>query len=218
MCMKFTFFVKFADIRFSVRPRSYQIRLPNYVVATLLTSVETGFRTKVKDGSANAIYATYHELHANCRFEWRCPQIIIKVRKAVQDSFLYFISRLLHVIYTIIVTRSASIMNEHTVHPCSLEHGSCFVAFCYGLLLDNVNSLAPGRFEFKFRLVIFKPILVNDGWGISYEITLRWMPQDLTDDEATLVQVMACCRQATSHYLRQCWPRFMSPNGVTKPQ
>ena len=29
---------------------------------------------------------------------------------------------------------------------------------------------------------------------------------------------MAWCRQATSHYLRQCWPRSMSPNGVIRPQ
>ena len=42
------------------------------------------------------------------------------------------------------------------------------------------------------------------------------MPLDLTDDKSTLVQVMACCRQATSHNLSQCWPRSMSPNGVTR--
>ena len=59
---------------------------------------------------------------------------------------------------------------------------------------------------------------MNDGWGISYEIALRWMPLDLTDDKSTLVQVMAWCRQATSHYLSQCWPRSMSPNGVTGSQ
>ena len=29
---------------------------------------------------------------------------------------------------------------------------------------------------------------------------------------------MAWCRQATSHYLCQCWPRSMSPNDVTRPQ
>ena len=29
---------------------------------------------------------------------------------------------------------------------------------------------------------------------------------------------MAWCHQATSHYLSQCWPRFMSPYGVTRPQ
>ena len=55
-------------------------------------------------------------------------------------------------------------------------------------------------------------------WGVPYEIALRWMPLDLTDDKSTLVQVMAWCCQATSHYLSQCWPRSMSPNGVTRPQ
>ena len=40
----------------------------------------------------------------------------------------------------------------------------------------------------------------------------------LLKNKSTMVQVMAWCRQATSHFLRQCWPRFMSPYGVTKPQ
>ena len=44
------------------------------------------------------------------------------------------------------------------------------------------------------------------------------MQLDLHDDESTLVQLMAWCRQATSHYLSQCWPRSMLPNGVTRPQ
>ena len=57
-----------------------------------------------------------------------------------------------------------------------------------------------------------------DGWGISCEIALRWMPLNLTDDKSTLVQVMAWCRQATSHYLSQCWPRSMSPYAITRPQ
>ena len=35
------------------------------------------------------------------------------------------------------------------------------------------------------------------------------MSLNLTDDKSTLVQVMAWCRQATSHYLSQCWPRYM---------
>ena len=29
---------------------------------------------------------------------------------------------------------------------------------------------------------------------------------------------MAWCRQATSHYLSQCWHRSMSPYGITRPQ
>ena len=44
------------------------------------------------------------------------------------------------------------------------------------------------------------------------------MPQDPTDDKSTLVQVMAWCRQAPSHYLNQCWPRSLSSYGVTRPQ
>ena len=44
------------------------------------------------------------------------------------------------------------------------------------------------------------------------------MPQDLTDDKSTLVQVMAWCRQATSHYLNQCWPISPTPYVVTRPQ
>ena len=44
------------------------------------------------------------------------------------------------------------------------------------------------------------------------------MPQDLTDDKSTLVQVMAWCRQATSHYMKQCWLRSPTPYGVTRPQ
>ena len=44
------------------------------------------------------------------------------------------------------------------------------------------------------------------------------MSVDLTDDQSTLVQVMAWCRQATSHYLSQCWPRSQSPYGFTRPQ
>ena len=44
------------------------------------------------------------------------------------------------------------------------------------------------------------------------------MPQNLTDDKSTLVQVMAWCHQATSHYLNQCWPRYSTPYGVTRSQ
>ena len=46
------------------------------------------------------------------------------------------------------------------------------------------------------------------------------MSLDLTGDSSTLVQVMAWWSQATSHYhyLNQCWPRSMSPCGVTRPQ
>ena len=83
---------------------------------------------------------------------------------------------------------------------------------------DKLNSLAPGKFEWNFRYLILQIISVIDGWGISFELALRWMSLDLNDDKSTLVQVMAWCRQATSRYLSQCWPRSLSPYDVTGPQ
>ena len=38
----------------------------------------------------------------------------------------------------------------------------------------SINPLAPERFEWNFSKVIFKGILVIDGWGISCDIALRW--------------------------------------------
>ena len=86
------------------------------------------------------------------------------------------------------------------------------------VLLTQINSLAPGEFEWNFRHAIFKQILVIDGWGKTCKITLIGMSLDVTDDQSTLVQVMAWCRQATSHYLGLCWPRSLLPYGVTRPQ
>ena len=53
---------------------------------------------------------------------------------------------------------------------------------------------------------------------MSLEIALIWMSLDFNDDQSPLVQVMAWCRQATSHYLSQCWPRSLSLNGVRMSQ
>ena len=78
-----------------------------------------------------------------------------------------------------------------------------------------LNSLVPGKFEWYFRYLIFQIISVIDDWGISCGLALRWMSLDLTVDKSALVQVMAWCRQATSHYLSQCWPWSLSPYGVT---
>ena len=70
-----------------------------------------------------------------------------------------------------------------------------------------LNSLVPRRFEWNFRKVGFNVISVVDDWGISCEVAFRWMSPDITYDKSTLDQVMAWCRQGTSHFLSQCWPR-----------
>ena len=68
------------------------------------------------------------------------------------------------------------------------------------------------------KIVIFKVMSRVDILSISCEIALRWMLQDFPNDKSTLVQVMAWCRQATSHYLSQCWPSSISPYGIARPQ
>ena len=69
----------------------------------------------------------------------------------------------------------------------------------------------------KCRIIILKLISVIGCWDISCEIALMWLPLYHANEQSTLVHVMAWCRQATSHYLSQFWPRFMSPCGVTRP-
>ena len=69
-----------------------------------------------------------------------------------------------------------------------------------------------------YKAAIFNLVLLIGIFILSNDNALRWMPWDLTDDKSTLVQVMAWCHQATSHYLSQCWPSSMSPHGVTRPQ
>ena len=86
------------------------------------------------------------------------------------------------------------------------------------LFVFLLNSLAPGRSECDSKNGIFNLVLLIGIFRSSHENALRWMPQDFTDDKSTLVQVMAWCRQATSHYLSQCWLSPLSPYGVISPQ
>ena len=84
--------------------------------------------------------------------------------------------------------------------------------------LDSCCSLiGPWEIWLTFQISNFNQILVIDGWGISYEVVLKWLPLDIPNDKSTLVQVMAWCLQATSHYLSHCWPCSMLPYGITRP-
>ena len=51
---------------------------------------------------------------------------------------------------------------------------------------------------------------------ISLTLHVAYVPQNL-NDKSTLVQVMAWCRQAPSHYLNQCWPRSTLGNLMIYP-
>ena len=81
-----------------------------------------------------------------------------------------------------------------------------------------VNSLALEKCDNNMKSIIFKLITQNDSLGTSWEIELSWVPQNLINEKSALVQVLAWCCQATSHYLSQCWPRYTPPYGIPRPQ
>ena len=101
----------------------------------------------------------------------------------------------------------------------------CFTTM-YELIVEHtspggwvtINSLAPGRSERDSKNIIFNLVLLIGIFRSPYVNCFWRMPQDLTDDKSALVQVMAWCRQATSHYLSQCWISSLSPHGITRPQ
>ena len=81
-----------------------------------------------------------------------------------------------------------------------------------------IDTLAPGRCGSNLKCIILKFIFCVDIRSIAGGIVVRWKLQHLTDYLSTLVQVMAWCHQAPSHYLSQCWPWSMTPYSVTRPQ
>ena len=92
------------------------------------------------------------------------------------------------------------------------------IRFLGVISIGPINSLAPGRSECDSKNVIFSLVLLIGVFRSSHDNAFWWMPQDLADDKSTLVQVMAWCRQATSHDLSQCWLSSLSPYGVARPQ
>ena len=74
-----------------------------------------------------------------------------------------------------------------------------------------INSLVPGRSGCNFVNEIFCLAFLIGIFESSYDNTIRWMLWDCTNDNSTLVQVIAWC-----HYLNQCWPSSMMPYAITR--
>ena len=71
----------------------------------------------------------------------------------------------------------------------------------------QLNSLGPGKCSSNLKNMISDSMYRIEA-RVFTAIVLRWMPQHLTNENSTLVQVMAWCHQATCHYLSQWWPRI----------
>ena len=80
-----------------------------------------------------------------------------------------------------------------------------------------VNSLPTGRCGNILYSEISDRRLRIKFMSTSYDIALRWMPQNIFHDKSTLVQVMAWCCQAA---IMITWAnvRSMSSYGLTRPQ
>ena len=71
------------------------------------------------------------------------------------------------------------------------------------MIRSGINSLSPGGYDFDFKCVLIKCVVVITVMSNSTVNAFDWMAQYSTDNKSTLVQVMAWCHQATSHYLKQ---------------
>ena len=83
---------------------------------------------------------------------------------------------------------------------------------CKRQILSQFNSLAPGRYVSNFKSVNTVHMLRTKFMSTSCKIVLKWIPKNIFNE------VMPWCCQATSHYLTQCWPKYMSGYGETRPQ
>ena len=69
----------------------------------------------------------------------------------------------------------------------------------------SINTLRPRQNGRHFPGDIFKCILLNEDAWISIKNSLKFVPKGSINNIPTLVQIMACAGQVTSHYLNQWW-------------
>ena len=86
------------------------------------------------------------------------------------------------------------------------------------LSYHQINSLASGRCDSYFKIVISKHMIRIKFMSTWVTLLSHVMPQNTVDEKSTFVLVMAWCRQATYLYLNLSWARSLSPYGVTWPQ
>ena len=76
---------------------------------------------------------------------------------------------------------------------------------CGGASTKELNTLRPNQNGRHFADDILKCIFLNENTWILIEISLKFVPKGSINNIPALVQIMAWCRQVTSHYLNQVW-------------
>ena len=89
---------------------------------------------------------------------------------------------------------------SHYLNQWWLVYRSIYASLGLSELTHLSSSL--GRYGCNFKNIILKLIIQNNNFQTG-KITF-------TNQKSTLIQIMAWCHHATSHYLSQCWPKSMA--------
>ena len=100
-------------------------------------------------------------------------------------------------VFVFVFANTNTYLTPALIHVYHLEILTIFVQASLYSLISHLDMWMT------FQKIIFKPNLMIDTRGISCQNALRWMWMDPTNNKSTLVQVMAWCNQATSHYLNK---------------
>ena len=89
-------------------------------------------------------------------------------------------------------TRNAGYLRRHHAHY------DVILVFLIKMYVHGIESFVPGVCGWDLKWVIFKHIHVSRIYIFStpYENALRWIPENLTNDWSTLIEIIARCRQA----------------------
>ena len=88
---------------------------------------------------------------------------------------------------------------------------------CARRVLFSLTHLSLGDVTVILKVQFLNLSYKRVAWALAMKL-LGGMPHNLTNEKSTLVQAMAWCLQATSHYLSQRWPKSMPQNGITRSQ
>ena len=114
----------------------------------------------------------------------------------------------------LVVLFLAILLTKSELHAWYISHGiHCIAPIAHETW--KTHQLAPEICDCSFEHVNITHF--NDWYcSTSYENSLRWMTKNLIYDKSTPVKQVACCCQATSHYLNQSWPKCITLYAVIK--
>ena len=136
----------------------------------------------------------------------------------ISTAFLFFTWRNdIKSKYIFLFPQRDSVHNGLTVWECWLF--MMLGAFSWSWLSQKLMLTMPTKCSLKWRIITLSALSSLE----AYFMKTSWHGHPFyiagpLCGESTLIQVMAWCRQATSHYLSLCLPRAMLLHLITRPQ